>query len=39
MNHITIYLTLIRNAWNFYYALRLVFKVICGDFDFVLLTP
>nr|WP_254621919.1 DUF3265 domain-containing protein [Vibrio cholerae] len=30
---------MIRNVWNFYYALRLVFKVICGDFDFVLLTP
>ncbi|MDA0126248.1 DUF3265 domain-containing protein, partial [Vibrio sp. MM46] len=20
----------IRNAWHFYYALRLVFKVVCG---------
>ncbi|HEQ3536242.1 TPA: DUF3265 domain-containing protein, partial [Vibrio parahaemolyticus] len=22
----------IRNAWHFYYALRLVFKVVCGSF-------
>ncbi|EGQ9537237.1 DUF3265 domain-containing protein, partial [Vibrio parahaemolyticus] len=22
---------MIRNAWHFYYALRLVFKVVCGD--------
>ncbi|MCS0204461.1 DUF3265 domain-containing protein, partial [Vibrio sp. HS-50-1] len=21
----------IRNAWHFYYALRLVFKVVCGS--------
>ncbi|HAS8219186.1 TPA: DUF3265 domain-containing protein, partial [Vibrio parahaemolyticus] len=21
---------MIRNAWHFYYALRLVFKVVCG---------
>ncbi|EJE4701741.1 DUF3265 domain-containing protein, partial [Vibrio parahaemolyticus] len=21
-----------RNAWHFYYALVLVFKVVCGDF-------
>ncbi|EHQ9269919.1 DUF3265 domain-containing protein [Vibrio parahaemolyticus] len=28
-----------RNAWHFYYALRLVFKVACGGFSIVLLTP
>ncbi|ENJ2051537.1 DUF3265 domain-containing protein [Vibrio parahaemolyticus] len=28
-----------RNAWHFYYALVLVFKVVCGDFGIVLLTP
>ncbi|ELA7626379.1 DUF3265 domain-containing protein [Vibrio parahaemolyticus] len=30
---------MIRNAWHFYYALILVFKVVCGDFGFALLTP
>ncbi|MDF5080127.1 DUF3265 domain-containing protein [Vibrio parahaemolyticus] len=30
---------MIRNAWHFYYALRLVFKVVCGGFCIVLLTP
>ncbi|ASU24187.1 DUF3265 domain-containing protein [Vibrio qinghaiensis] len=30
---------MIRNAWRFYYALRLVFKVVCGDFGITLLTP
>ncbi|HCG5908501.1 TPA: DUF3265 domain-containing protein [Vibrio parahaemolyticus] len=29
----------IRNAWHFYYALRLVFKAICGGFGIALLTP
>ncbi|EKB1967786.1 TPA: DUF3265 domain-containing protein [Vibrio parahaemolyticus] len=24
---------MIRNAWHFYYALRLVFKVVCGSFS------
>ncbi|EGR3111107.1 DUF3265 domain-containing protein [Vibrio parahaemolyticus] len=28
-----------RNAWHFYYALRLVFKVVCGGFCIALLTP
>ncbi|HBC3426992.1 DUF3265 domain-containing protein [Vibrio parahaemolyticus] len=28
-----------RNAWRFYYALCLVFKVVCGSFDIALLTP
>ncbi|EKO3849805.1 DUF3265 domain-containing protein [Vibrio harveyi] len=28
-----------RNTWHFYYALRLVFKVVCGSFSIVLLTP
>ncbi|ELZ5239066.1 DUF3265 domain-containing protein, partial [Vibrio parahaemolyticus] len=26
----TICLRVIRNAWHFYYALRFVFKVVCG---------
>ncbi|AYO04079.1 DUF3265 domain-containing protein [Vibrio parahaemolyticus] len=30
---------MIRNAWHFWYALRLVFKVVCGGFGIVLLTP
>ncbi|MEH0772026.1 DUF3265 domain-containing protein [Vibrio alginolyticus] len=29
----------IRHAWYFYYALVLVFKVVCGDFGIALLTP
>ncbi|AXY01325.1 DUF3265 domain-containing protein [Vibrio alfacsensis] len=36
---ITNYLRVIRNAWHFYYALRLVFKVVCGSFGIALLTP
>ncbi|EHI9279416.1 DUF3265 domain-containing protein [Vibrio vulnificus] len=32
-------LRVIRNAWHFYYALRLVFKVVCGCFGIALLTP
>ncbi|HDM8172582.1 TPA: DUF3265 domain-containing protein [Vibrio harveyi] len=28
-----------RNAWHFYYALGLVFKVVCGGFGIALLTP
>ncbi|EJG0029257.1 DUF3265 domain-containing protein [Vibrio alginolyticus] len=28
-----------RNAWHFYYALVLVFKVVCGGFGIELLTP
>ncbi|EGQ7815689.1 DUF3265 domain-containing protein [Vibrio parahaemolyticus] len=32
-------LRVIRNAWHFYYASRLVFKVVCGSFDIALLTP
>ncbi|EHR6739122.1 DUF3265 domain-containing protein, partial [Vibrio parahaemolyticus] len=31
MNHITNCLRVIRNAWHFCYALRLVFKVVCGS--------
>ncbi|HCG5490278.1 TPA: DUF3265 domain-containing protein [Vibrio parahaemolyticus] len=27
------------NAWHFYYALILVFKVVCGGFGIPLLTP
>ncbi|EKF9799789.1 DUF3265 domain-containing protein [Vibrio cholerae] len=30
---------MIRNAWLFYYALSLVFKVVCGCFGIALLTP
>ncbi|TOE35935.1 DUF3265 domain-containing protein [Vibrio parahaemolyticus] len=28
-----------RNAWHFYDALVLVFRVVCGDFSIALLTP
>ncbi|MBE8555407.1 DUF3265 domain-containing protein, partial [Vibrio sp. OPT24] len=28
-----------RNAWHFYYALVLVFKVVCGGLCIALLTP
>ncbi|HIF9059355.1 TPA: hypothetical protein ACX6MG_003416, partial [Photobacterium damselae] len=31
-------LRVIRNAWHFYYALVLVFKVVCGSFGIALLT-
>ncbi|MCG6341544.1 DUF3265 domain-containing protein, partial [Vibrio fluvialis] len=30
---------MIRNAWHFYYALRLVFKVVHGSIRIALLTP
>ncbi|EHV2843229.1 DUF3265 domain-containing protein [Vibrio vulnificus] len=30
---------MIRNAWHFCYALRLVVKVLCGSFGIALLTP
>ncbi|NAW94651.1 DUF3265 domain-containing protein [Vibrio sp. V42_P2S4T144] len=32
-------LRVIRNAWRFYYALCLVFKVVCGSIGIALLTP
>ncbi|MBE4249966.1 DUF3265 domain-containing protein [Vibrio parahaemolyticus] len=32
-------LRVIRNAWHFYYALILVFKVVCGGIGNALLTP
>ncbi|EIK0772780.1 DUF3265 domain-containing protein [Vibrio alginolyticus] len=32
-------LRVIRNAWHFYYALVVVFKVVCGSFVIALLTP
>ncbi|QIR99220.1 DUF3265 domain-containing protein [Vibrio diabolicus] len=32
-------LRVIRNAWHFYHALVLVFKVVCGSFGIALLTP
>ncbi|HAS6858919.1 TPA: DUF3265 domain-containing protein [Vibrio parahaemolyticus] len=28
-----------RNAWHFYYAFVLVFKVVCGNIGITLLTP
>nr|WP_208982847.1 DUF3265 domain-containing protein [Vibrio splendidus] len=28
-----------RNAWHFYYALVVVFRVVCGGYGIVLLTP
>ncbi|EJE8558656.1 DUF3265 domain-containing protein [Vibrio vulnificus] len=30
---------MIRNAWHFHYALRLVLKMVCGNFGIALLTP
>ncbi|PNH95679.1 DUF3265 domain-containing protein [Vibrio diazotrophicus] len=36
---LTISLRAVRNAWHFCYALRLVFKVVCGSFGIALLTP
>nr|WP_217543619.1 DUF3265 domain-containing protein [Vibrio metschnikovii] len=30
---------MIRNAWHFYYALILVFRVVCGGISIALLTP
>ncbi|ULN65630.1 DUF3265 domain-containing protein [Vibrio gigantis] len=30
---------MIRHAWHFYYALRLVVKVVCISFGIVLLIP
>ncbi|EHK2864576.1 DUF3265 domain-containing protein [Vibrio parahaemolyticus] len=30
---------MIRNAWHFCHALRLVFKVVCGSLGIALLTP
>ncbi|MDN3701938.1 DUF3265 domain-containing protein [Vibrio artabrorum] len=30
---------MIRNAWHFNYALRLVFNVVCGSIGIALLTP
>ncbi|MFZ3401418.1 DUF3265 domain-containing protein [Vibrio harveyi] len=30
---------MIRNAWHFCYALRLVFQVVCGSIGIALLTP
>ncbi|EGQ8047865.1 DUF3265 domain-containing protein [Vibrio parahaemolyticus] len=35
----TICLRVIRNAWQFCYALRLVFKAVCGSIGIALLTP
>ncbi|TOD58060.1 DUF3265 domain-containing protein [Vibrio parahaemolyticus] len=28
-----------RNAWHFYYALVLVFRVVCGGIGIALFTP
>ncbi|MCA0763064.1 DUF3265 domain-containing protein [Vibrio vulnificus] len=30
---------MIRNSWHFHYALRFMFKVVCGSFGIALLTP
>ncbi|ELA6610986.1 DUF3265 domain-containing protein [Vibrio alginolyticus] len=30
---------MICNAWHFYYALRVVFRVVCSNFCIALLTP
>ncbi|EJG0711678.1 TPA: DUF3265 domain-containing protein [Vibrio parahaemolyticus] len=30
---------MIRNAWHFYYALNLMFKVVYGSIGIALLTP
>ncbi|HAT8493114.1 TPA: DUF3265 domain-containing protein [Vibrio vulnificus] len=30
---------MIRNAWHFCYALRLVIEVVCGSIGIALLTP
>ncbi|TOO39054.1 DUF3265 domain-containing protein [Vibrio parahaemolyticus] len=30
---------MIRHAWHFYYALVLVFMVVCGGFGIAYLTP
>nr|WP_010648720.1 DUF3265 domain-containing protein [Vibrio campbellii] len=30
---------MIRDAWHFHYALRLVFRVVCGSIGIALLTP
>ncbi|MDP2503728.1 DUF3265 domain-containing protein [Vibrio splendidus] len=30
---------MILNAWHFYYALRLVFKAVCGSVCIALLIP
>ncbi|MBE3740431.1 DUF3265 domain-containing protein [Vibrio parahaemolyticus] len=37
--HITNCSRVICNAWHFYYALILVFKVVCGGIGNALLTP
>ncbi|EGR4425832.1 DUF3265 domain-containing protein [Vibrio cholerae] len=39
IHRVTNCLRVIRNAWHFYYALRLVFKVVCGGLCIALLTP
>nr|WP_080390553.1 DUF3265 domain-containing protein [Vibrio alginolyticus] len=36
---ITNNLRVIRHAWHFYYALVLVFKVVCGGIGIACLTP
>ncbi|AXB32910.1 DUF3265 domain-containing protein [Vibrio vulnificus] len=39
MVSLTICLRGIRNAWHFYYALVVVFRVVCGGYGIALLTP
>nr|WP_081635151.1 DUF3265 domain-containing protein [Vibrio jasicida] len=38
-NLITNCLRVIRHAWHFYHVLVLVFKMVCGSFGIVCLTP
>ncbi|EHH1078656.1 DUF3265 domain-containing protein [Vibrio parahaemolyticus] len=39
ITNITNNLRVIRHAWHFYYALSLVFKVVCGGIGITCLTP
>ncbi|MBE4422085.1 DUF3265 domain-containing protein [Vibrio parahaemolyticus] len=38
-HHLTNNSRVIRHTWHFYYALFLVFKVVCGGIGIALLTP
>ncbi|EJB8415668.1 DUF3265 domain-containing protein [Vibrio vulnificus] len=38
-NILTNCLRVIRSAWHFYYALRLVLKAVCSGIGMALLTP
>nr|WP_273983552.1 DUF3265 domain-containing protein [Vibrio parahaemolyticus] len=39
MSRLTNNLRVIQHAWHFWYAVVLVFKVLCGGFGIALLTP